>query len=123
MSKLQALPSLNLGSLRSIKLSNCGSLITLPLFPQSLLKLGIHFCGQIESLNLPNGLEELSCGLCNYLELDLSNLPPQPQNLRINQCPLQNGIIQLDQLPAHLKNLELGIVQKRAICNGWNRCH
>jgi hypothetical protein len=65
---LQTLPSLCLGSLRSIELSRCGSLSTLPPFPQSLLKLGITSCHRIASLNLPNDLEELSCEWCDNLD-------------------------------------------------------
>jgi hypothetical protein len=107
MPSLQVLPSLCLGSLRSIELSRCPSLSTLPPFPQSLLKLVVILCDQIESLNLPNGLEEMSCGWCDRLELDLSKLP-QLQKLSIKCCDRMKRLTQLDLLPAHLKDLELG---------------
>jgi hypothetical protein len=108
LSGLQALPSLYLGSLRSIKLSFCDSLSTLSSLPQSLFKLALRSCGQIESLNLPNGLEELSCEWCKELELDLPDLPPQLQKLSIKNCDRMEEVTQLDQLPIHLKDLELG---------------
>jgi hypothetical protein len=95
--------------LRSIELSGCGSLSTLPPLPQSLLKLVIKDCGQIGPLNsLPNDLEELSCDLCKKLELDLSNLPMHLKKLSIRQCGRITGATQLHQLPVHLKDLELG---------------
>jgi hypothetical protein len=53
MPSLQTLPYLCLGYLRSIELSDCDSLSTLPPFPQSLLKLVIYSCGEIRALNLP----------------------------------------------------------------------
>jgi hypothetical protein len=40
--------------------------------------------------------------------LDLSNLPPQQQKLSVKQCGrIAERIAQLDQLPVHLKDLEL----------------
>jgi hypothetical protein len=107
ISSLQTLPSLSLGSLKSIELFGCNSLSSIPPFPQSLLKLVIYACDQIESLNLPNNLEELSCEWCKKLELDLSNLPAQLKILSIKNCDRTGKAAQLDQLPVHLKDLEL----------------
>jgi hypothetical protein len=107
MYSLQALPSLCLGSLKSIELSHCNSLSTLPPFPQSLLKLGIHFCHEIRILNLPNDLEELLCDSCQCLKLDLPKLPPLLQKLSTKHCFRMADVAQLDKLPVRLKDLEL----------------
>jgi hypothetical protein len=89
------------------ELSNCGSLRTLPPFPHTLLNLFILCCDEVETLNLPSDLEELSCEGCDNLELDLSKLPPQLNKLSIRWCDRMRQATQLDQLPAHLKDLEL----------------
>jgi hypothetical protein len=132
MSELQILPSLCLGSLRSIAPTFCDSLRTLPPLPISLLNLVITSCNQIESLNLPNDLEELSCESCDNLELNLSNLPMQLQKLRIRNCDQMGRATQLDQLPVHLKDLELegfdNLVSLPPLPSGLNslclqRCH
>jgi hypothetical protein len=112
MSRLETLPSLCLGSLKSIELSYCGSLHPLPPLPQTLLKLVIGNCDRIELFNLPNNLEELLWESCKYLELDISNLPMQLQKFSFRDCRKMKRTKQLDQLPVHLKNLELKMFSK-----------
>ncbi|MDH0356144.1 hypothetical protein [Morganella sp. GD04133] len=98
-----SLPPIPAGVL-SLGLSNLKNLQSIPFLPDSLKKLNINFCKNLDISDLPNGIEELEIKSVKKI----SSIPDGVRSLTIRDC----DFFSLPPIPEGMLSLQLRYIEK-----------
>ncbi|EPU3934451.1 hypothetical protein [Morganella morganii] len=123
-SDFSSLPPIPEGVL-SLELSNLENLQLMPVLPDSLKKLNIYYCENLDISDLPNGIEELDIVAVNKISFipdgvrsltiincDFSSLLPIPEGVRSLELIDLNNLQLMPVLPVSLKKLSIHCCKK-----------